>query len=65
MLDKLNQLGQPAGAVIVTMLAALLVSLGILVIVHPALIAWIVGIGLMLAGVGLLAAMFAPGATSS
>ena len=34
--------------------AALLIILGILIIIHPVLLTWIAGIGLVLAGVALL-----------
>jgi hypothetical protein len=41
--------------------AALLIILGILVIVYPGLVAWIAGIGLVLAGVAVLASVLMPG----
>ena len=39
-----------------TVVAVLLIILGILVVVYPGLLVWLVGIGLVLAGVALLAA---------
>ena len=39
--------------------ATLSIILGILVIVYPSLLQWLVGIGLVLAGVALLASVFA------
>jgi UPF0716 family protein affecting phage T7 exclusion len=47
-------------AAIVT--AVLLIILGILVIVYPGLLAWMVGIGLVLAGVAVLASILMPDA---
>jgi hypothetical protein len=46
--------------VVATVVAALLMVFGILVIVYPGLLAWIAGIGLLLAGVALLASVFVP-----
>jgi len=40
--------------------AALLVILGILIILYPSLLRWIVGIGLLLAGVGVFATVVTP-----
>lgn len=45
--------------VVSTVFAALLIILGILVVVYPAVLAWVVGIGLVLAGIAMLAAIFA------
>lgn len=45
--------------VIATVAAVLLVILGILVIIFPALVAWIAGIGLVLGGVAILAYVYA------
>jgi len=47
--------------VLATVAAVLLIILGILVIVYPGLVAWIAGIGLVLTGVAVLAAIFVPG----
>jgi hypothetical protein len=47
--------------VVATVAAVLLIILGILVIVHPGLVAWIAGIGLVLAGVAMLASVLMPG----
>lgn len=49
-------LGMPP--VLATVVAALAIILGILVIVHPALLTWLVGIGLVLGGVALLASIW-------
>jgi hypothetical protein len=46
--------------VVSTVAAVLLVILGILIIIYPELIAWMVGIGLILAGIALLAYVFVP-----
>lgn len=45
---------------VVIMGAALLVILGILIILYPSLLRWIVGIGLLLAGVGVFATVVTP-----
>jgi len=50
-LDVTRRLG-PVGA---TMAAALLIVVGLLIIAYPGLLAWVIGIGLGLVGVGLLA----------
>jgi hypothetical protein len=47
--------------VIATVAAVSLIILGILVIVYPGLVAWIAGIGLVLAGVAVLASVLMPG----
>lgn len=49
-------LGMPP--VLATVVAALALILGILVIVHPALLTWLVGIGLVLGGIALLASVW-------
>ncbi len=43
-----------------TVAAALLIIVGVLVIVYPWLLAWIAGIGFVLAGIAVLAAVFIP-----
>lgn len=45
--------------VVSTVVAALLIILGILVVVFPALLYWVVGISLVLAGIAMLAALLA------
>lgn len=45
--------------VVSTVVAALLIILGILVVVYPAVLNWVVGIGLVLAGIAMLAAIIA------
>ncbi len=49
--DRLGPVGAPVAGM-------LLFILGILVVVYPGLLAWLVGIGLVLTGVALLAATF-------
>ncbi len=56
-------LGMPP--VLATVVAALAIILGILVIVHPALLTWLVGIGLVLGGVALLASVWLASGRSS
>jgi hypothetical protein len=46
--------------VIATVAAGLLIIIGILVVVYPGLVAWIAGIGLVLAGIAILALLFMP-----
>jgi uncharacterized membrane protein HdeD (DUF308 family) len=50
---------QGINPVLATVGATLSIILGILVIVYPSLLQWLVGIGLVLAGVALLASVFA------
>jgi len=45
---------------VVIMGAALLIILGILIILYPPLLRWVVGIGLLLAGVGAFATVVTP-----
>ena len=52
---RLAQLAAGLGPVTATVAAALLIILGVLVVVYPSLLGWLVGIGLILAGVALLA----------
>jgi uncharacterized membrane protein HdeD (DUF308 family) len=49
---------QGINPVLATVGATLSIILGILVIVYPSLLQWLVGIGLVLAGVALLASVF-------
>ena len=49
-----------ASPVIATVAAGLLIIVGILVVIHPGLVAWIAGIGLVLAGIAILALLFMP-----
>ena len=49
-----------ASPVIATVAAGLLIIIGILVVIYPALVAWIAGIGLVLAGIATLALLFMP-----
>lgn len=56
----LSAMTQGLGHVVSIVLAALLVILGWLVIVNPALLGWIVGLVLILVGVAILAGVFTP-----
>jgi len=49
-----------ASPVIATVAAGLLIIVGILVVIYPGLVAWIAGIGLVLAGIAILALLFMP-----
>jgi uncharacterized membrane protein HdeD (DUF308 family) len=49
---------QGVSPVVVVVVAVLSIILGILVIIYPALLPWLVGIGLVLVGVALLASVF-------
>ena len=49
LVDGLGPVGAPVAG-------ALLIILGILVVVYPGLLAWLVGLGLVLTGVAVLAA---------
>lgn len=48
------------GPVAIIVSAALIVILGVLILIFPPLIQWVVGIGLILAGVGIFAAVVVP-----
>lgn len=58
---RLTELMRTTSPVVAMVAAALLIILGILVIVYPGLVAWIAGIGLVLAGVAVLASVLMPG----
>ena len=49
---------QGVSPIVAVVAAALSIILGILVIIYPVLLPWLVGIGLVLAGVALLASVF-------
>jgi uncharacterized membrane protein HdeD (DUF308 family) len=49
---------QGVSPIVLVVVAALSIILGILVIIYPALLPWLVGIGLVLVGVALLASVF-------
>ena len=49
---------QGVSPVVSVVVAVLSIILGILVIIYPALLPWLVGIGLVLVGVALLASVF-------
>ncbi len=52
---------QRASPVVSAVVAALLFILGILIITYPVLLTWVVGIGLILAGIALLTFAFTSG----
>ena len=58
---RLTEIVHSTGPVVATMAAVSLIILGILIIVYPGLVAWIAGIGLVLAGVAVLASVLMPG----
>jgi UPF0716 family protein affecting phage T7 exclusion len=58
---RLTELTRASSPVVATVAAVMLIILGILVIVYPGLVAWIAGIGLVLAGVAVLASVLMPG----
>jgi uncharacterized membrane protein HdeD (DUF308 family) len=60
LLSALSAMTQGLGPVVSIVLAALLIILGWLVIVNPALLGWIVGLILMLVGIAILAGVFTP-----
>ena len=49
-----------ASPLVATVAAALLIIVGVLVIANPWLLAWIAGIGFVLGGIAVLAAVFIP-----
>jgi hypothetical protein len=57
--ERLVALAIGLGPVVATVAAALLIILGVLVVAAPWLLVWVVGLGLVLAGVALLAATLA------
>jgi uncharacterized membrane protein HdeD (DUF308 family) len=58
MQPTLADIVQGVSPIVVVVVAALAIILGILVIIYPALLPWLVGIGLVLVGVALLASVF-------
>ena len=58
MQPTLADIVQGVSPIVAVVVAALSIILGILVIIYPALLPWLVGIGLVLAGVALLASVF-------
>lgn len=57
-LSALSSMTQRLGHVVSIVLAALLIIIGGLVIINPALLGWIVGLVLILVGVAVLAGVF-------
>lgn len=55
---SVDDIMQGTNPVLSIMVAALLVILGVLVIVYPEVLQWVAGVGLILAGVGLVASIF-------
>lgn len=55
---RISGVAQSVGPVVAVVVAALLIIFGILVIAFPELLAWVVGIGLIVGGVALLATVF-------
>ena len=49
-----------ANNVVATVVAALVLIVGVLIIVYPGLLAWVVGIGLVLTSIGMLVSIYAP-----
>ncbi|MBA3614382.1 MAG: hypothetical protein H0W49_16030 [Nitrospirales bacterium] len=60
LLSALSAMTQNLGHVVSIVLAALLIIIGWLVIVNPALLAWFVGLVLILVGVAILAGVLTP-----
>ncbi|MBA3966361.1 MAG: hypothetical protein H0X47_11410 [Nitrospirales bacterium] len=60
LLSALSAMTQNLGHVVSIVLAALLIIIGWLVIVNPALLGWIVGLVLILVGVAILAGVLTP-----
>lgn len=55
---SIDDITQGASPVVSSMVAVLLIILGILVILYPEVLQWVVGVVLILAGVGLVASTF-------
>ncbi|GJL50364.1 hypothetical protein [Candidatus Nitrospira salsa] len=60
LLAALATLTHNMGPIVSTVLAAFLIIMGLLIIVNPALLGWIVGLVLILAGVAVLAGCLTP-----
>ncbi|MCA9422271.1 MAG: hypothetical protein KC592_14705 [Nitrospira sp.] len=60
LLSALSAMTQGLGPVVSIVLAVLLIIIGWLVIVYPALLGWIIGLVLILVGVAILAGVFTP-----
>ena len=58
LLAELAALTHKFGPIVSTVLAATLIIFGLLIIVNPALLGWIVGLMLILIGVAILAGIF-------
>ena len=55
---RINEMVRGSDPTLATVVAVLLVIVGLLVILYPMLIGWVVGIALILAGVALLASIY-------
>lgn len=64
LLAQLAALTHNFGPIISTVFAAILIIFGLLVIGNPALLGWIVGLLLILAGIAVLAGIFTSGKQS-
>jgi uncharacterized membrane protein HdeD (DUF308 family) len=62
---NLSEVLRQASPVVSAVVAALLFILGILIITYPVLLTWVVGIGLILAGIALLTFAFTSGRRSA
>jgi len=58
--DRLAALTQNIGPVASAVTATLLIILGIIIITHPPVLRWIIGVGFVLLGTAVLALVFAP-----
>jgi hypothetical protein len=58
MQEKVNEVVRTSDPIVATVVAVLLAIAGVLVIIYPMLIGWIVGLLLIVAGVALLASIY-------
>jgi hypothetical protein len=58
MQNKVNEVIRTSDPIMMTVVAVLLAISGLLVIIYPTLIGWIVGLVLIVAGVALLASIY-------
>jgi hypothetical protein len=58
MQEKVNEVVRTSDPIMATVVAVLLAIAGVLVIIYPMLIGWIVGLLLIVAGVALLASIY-------
>jgi hypothetical protein len=62
---RFTELAREINPVVASVAAVLLIIVGVLVIVFPGLLAWIMGIALVLGGVAVLASVFVPNQPSN